>query len=122
MLVAGLTLVVVGLACLTFVAHVPPALAAAGAVAFGQALALPNIAAIVVRAAGPGREGAMLGLNLAAGAVARVLGPLLAGGLFSMISPDAPFVAAVLIVAPAIWLALTLRRVERLRTSALEPA
>ena len=122
MLVAGLTLVVVGLACLTLVAHVPPALAAAGAVAFGQALALPNIAAIVVRAAGPGREGAMLGLNLAAGAVARVLGPLLAGGLFSMISPDAPFVAAVLIVAPAIWLALTLRRVERLRTSALEPA
>jgi MFS family permease len=112
MLLAGLVLVVLGLAAMSLVAHVPPALAAAGAVAFGQALALPNLAALVAQAAGPARAGAMLGLNLAAGAVARVLGPLLAGGLFSMISPSAPFVAAVLIVAPAIWLAISLRSAQ----------
>jgi multidrug resistance protein len=53
--------------------------------AFGMALAMPNISALISRSTPPDRQGAVLGLNMAAGSLARMVGPIVAA------SPSAPW-------------------------------
>ena len=72
---------------------------------FGQALALPNVSALISRTTSARRQGAMLGLNMSAGALARAVGPAAGGALFSVVGPDAPLYAAAVVVAPAVLLA-----------------
>ncbi len=74
--------------------------------AFGQALALPNSSALISRSAPPSRQGAMLGLNMAAGSAGRIVGPVLGGVLFSAVGPWAPFVAGGALALLAGWLAI----------------
>lgn len=78
--------------------------------AIGQSVAWPNVGALISRTADPHRQGQILGLNNAAGAFARFVGPLSAGLTFASISVDAPFIQGALIVAPAILLALSAAR------------
>ena len=78
--------------------------------AFGQSIAGPNISALISRHADPENQGQYLGLNNAAGALARLTGPFVAGLAFSNLSVDAPFYLAGLLVLPAIFLALQARR------------
>ena len=75
----------------------------------GQSVAFPNSSALISRTTDPDRQGQMLGLNNAMGALARVTGPLCALSLFSL-SPDSPFFAGALITAPTIFLALAAGR------------
>jgi predicted MFS family arabinose efflux permease len=72
---------------------------------FGQALALPNIIALISRSTPADCQGAMLGLNTAIGALARAVGPIAGGALFSIVGADAPLYVAALLTAPAILLA-----------------
>jgi DHA1 family tetracycline resistance protein-like MFS transporter len=72
---------------------------------FGQALALPNITALISRTTPPDRQGAVLGLNMSVGALARAVGPIAGGALFSIVGADAPLFVAALVVAPAVLLA-----------------
>ena len=78
--------------------------------AVGQSVAWPNVGALISRTADPHRQGQILGLNNAAGAFARFVGPLCAGLTFAGISINAPFWQAAIIVAPAILLALSAAR------------
>jgi len=78
--------------------------------AVGQSVAWPNVGALISRTADPHRQGQILGLNNAAGAFARFVGPFCAGLTFAAISIDAPFLQGALIVAPAILLALSAAR------------
>jgi predicted MFS family arabinose efflux permease len=71
---------------------------------FGQALALPNISALISRTTSSDRQGAMLGLNMSVGAFSRAIGPVVGGALFSIVGADAPLYAAAVAVAPAILL------------------
>ena len=59
--------------------------------AVGQSVAWPNVGALISRTADPHRQGQILGLNNAAGAFARFVGPLSAGLTFASISINAPF-------------------------------
>jgi DHA1 family tetracycline resistance protein-like MFS transporter len=54
----------------------------------------PSVAAMVSRAAPPDRQGACLGANASAGALARILGPLAAGAVFTGVGHFAPFLLA----------------------------
>jgi len=74
--------------------------------AFGQSVAFPNVGALISRVAHQDRQGQALGLNNATGALARFLGPLASGLVFSAWSIEGPFYLAALVVAPAILLAL----------------
>ena len=47
--------------------------------AFGMAMTMPNISALISRSVDPDRQGAMLGLNMAASSSARIFGPMAAG-------------------------------------------
>ncbi len=74
--------------------------------AAAQSVAFPNVGAIISRTADPHRQGQILGLNNAMGALARVVGPTCAG-LVVPVARDGPFILGALVVAPAILLALS---------------
>lgn len=74
--------------------------------AAAQSVAFPNVGAIISRTADPHRQGQILGLNNAMGALARVVGPTCAGLVVPVVR-DGPFILGALVVAPAILLALS---------------
>jgi len=78
--------------------------------AFGQSIAWPNVAAIISRNAEWQHQGQYLGLNNAMGSLARVVGPFVLGIGFTTLGIDAPFYLAGAIIAPAMWLAWSVRR------------
>ena len=89
---------------------------------FGMALAMPNISALISRSTSPDRQGALLGLNMAAGSLARMGGPIVAGVTFSALGPNAPFLTGAVLVLPAVWLALEAGRAfRRVNGGALAP-
>jgi len=77
--------------------------------ALGQSVAFPNTSAMISRSTTSERQGQMLGLNNASGALARITGPIMALSLFQ-IAPNGPFFAGAAIVLPAILLALAAGR------------
>ena len=90
--------------------------------AVGSSVAWPNVGALISRSADPHRQGQILGLNNAAGAFARFVGPFCAGLTFAGISINAPFWQGALITVPAIFLALSAARRAGPRTEqAVEP-
>ncbi|MGZ3370464.1 MAG: MFS transporter [Caulobacteraceae bacterium] len=104
MLAAGLTIISVTLALQPLGAGMNRSIVLLALTVFGQALALPNISALISRTTSPDRQGAMLGLNMSVGAFSRAIGPVIGGALFSIAGADAPLYAAAVAVAPAILL------------------
>ena len=94
-----------------------PVLMACGA--FGMSMAMPNIAALISHASPPGRQGAMLGLNMAAGSGARVIGPIVAGFTYSALGHNWPFWVGAVMTVPAALVALNAGRVIRARGALL---
>ncbi|MET4684038.1 DHA1 family tetracycline resistance protein-like MFS transporter [Brevundimonas faecalis] len=86
--------------------------------ACGMSLAMPNIAAMISRSAPPDRQGTMLGLNMAAGSVARIFGPIVAGLLYSGLGPDWPFLVGAMLTIPAAIMAVNAGRAARRRAAA----
>ena len=80
--------------------------------AIGQSVAFPNVGALISSTVDPHRQGQIMGLNNAAGALARVVGPICAGLMVPIIR-DGPFILGALIVAPATFLALSAVRIGR---------
>jgi MFS transporter, DHA1 family, tetracycline resistance protein len=89
--------------------------------AVGSSVAWPNVSAMISEAADPHRQGQILGLNNAMGALARATGPFCAGVTFAALSLDAPFFQGALITAPAVLLAVGAHVALR-RTARTEPA
>jgi predicted MFS family arabinose efflux permease len=73
---------------------------------FGMALSMPNIQALISRSTTPDTQGGVLGVNMAASSAARIVGPILAGQLFSHVGADAPFVVGACLTLPAALLAM----------------
>ena len=114
-LTAGLAIIGVSLFVSPFVTHPGLAIVAVGSTAFGQSLVFPCVAALISRASPPDRQGQMLGLNMAAGSLARIGGPLLAGPLFG-IAIGGPYWFGAALMIPAIFFAVTI--VHRTKTAA----
>jgi MFS family permease len=102
------TVVVVGLACnaaglvlLAGVHHVATLVLPMALLVVGQGLASPTLSSMVAGRAGSHRRGAVLGVQQAAGGLARVVGPIAGGVLFKHIGVPAPYLtgAAVMVVA-----------------------
>ena len=106
-LAAGMGLTAVAMAAQTQSTGFASSTALLALAALGQSVSWPNVGALISRAADPARQGQILGLNNAAGNLARFAGPLTASLAFAHIGLDAPFVLAALVVAPAILLALS---------------
>jgi len=89
--------------------HAPTLLLMCGMALF-QSVTFPNAGALMSRCIDAHNQGQIMGLNNASGAIARVAGPFCAGLVFAGISVDGPFYLGALIVAPAIFLALSAGR------------
>lgn len=90
--------------------------------AFGMAITMPNISALISRSVDPDRQGAMLGLNMAASSSARIFGPMAAGAIFSGIGHDWPFLIGAALTVPAAIMAINAGRAFRKRQAGLVPA
>src|SRR5690606_28744346 len=93
-----------------------PVIMAAGA--FGMAVTMPNISALISRSVDPDQQGAMLGLNMAASSSARIFGPMAAGALFSAVGHDWPFLVGAALTVPAAVMAINAGRAFRQRQTA----
>lgn len=100
--------------------HLVPIMMAIGAV--GMALTMPNISALISRSVSPDRQGAMLGLNMAASSSARILGPVAAGFIFASLGHDLPMLIGAAFTVPAAFVALNAGRAFRRRQAGLAPA
>lgn len=98
---------------------VPLAMAVGG---FGMAMTMPNISAMISRASPPDRQGAMLGLNMAASSSGRILGPIAAGAMFSGLGHDWPLVIGAVLMIPAALMALSAGRAVAREPMATAPA
>lgn len=91
--------------------------------AFGMSLAMPNITAIISRSVDPERQGEMLGLNMASSSAARIVGPVVAGAIFSYVGHDWPFIIGGLLTIPAAVMAINAGRAfRRAETAQAAPA
>ena len=73
-----------------------------GLTAFGQSMVFPCVGALISRATPPDRQGATLGLNMASGSLARMIGPLAAGPLFGL-TVGGPYWFGALLMLPAAY-------------------
>lgn len=108
-LTTGLSIIAISLLATPFAPHPALAIVAVACTAFGQSLVFPCVAALISRASPPDRQGQMLGLNMAAGSLARIGGPLLAGPLFGL-ATGGPYWFGAALMVPAIWLGLIVVR------------
>jgi len=109
MLAAGMALTVVCTGLQPFSTGGIMTVVLMASMALGQSVAFPNSSAMISRTSDSDKQGQMLGLNNACGALARVTGPVCALTLFQ-IYPNGPFFAGAAIVLPAILLALAAGR------------
>ncbi|MFY8210302.1 MAG: MFS transporter [Caulobacter sp.] len=114
-LTAGLSIIATSLLITPFISKPALAVVAVACTAFGQSLVFPCVGALISRATPPDRQGQMLGLNMAAGSLARIGGPLLAGPLFG-IAIGGPYWFGAALMVPAIGFALVI--VRRTKTAA----
>ncbi len=109
MLATGMALTAIAAALQVFSVNGYMTIALMCVTAAGQSVAFPNVGAIISRTVDPHRQGQILGLNNAAGALARVVGPIFAGLMVPVVR-DGPFILGAMVVAPAILLALSATR------------
>ncbi len=104
-LTTGLAVTSIALAVQAFTHS--PALAIAGQVvmAISFSICQPSTTSLISRNTKAEHQGAMLGVNAAAGALARITGPVIAGLLFAY-GDYAPFLFAAAGMIPAVWLAM----------------
>jgi MFS family permease len=114
-LTAGLSIIAASLLITPFISKPALAVVAVACTAFGQSLVFPCVGALISRATPPDRQGQMLGLNMAAGSLARIGGPLLAGPLFGL-AIGGPYWFGAALMVPAIGFALVI--VRRTKTAA----
>ncbi|MBO9544889.1 MFS transporter [Caulobacter sp.] len=114
-LTTGLSIIALTLLTTPFIAIPTLAVVLVGCTAFGQSLVFPCVAALISRASPPDRQGQMLGLNMAAGSLARIGGPLLAGPLFGL-HIGGPYWFGAALMVPAIGFALVI--VQRTKAAA----
>lgn len=108
-LAAGMALTVVGMALQPFSRGGVQTIPLLALAAFGQSVAWPNVAALISRNIDQRHLGQYLGINNATYALARLVGPFFLGLAFSVLSVDAPFWLAALLVTPAIALSWSAR-------------
>ena len=110
-LAAGMAMTAASVLLLTLSQNTRLTIGLMAVAAFGQAIAWPNVAALISRNSERSEQGACLGLNNASAALSRLSGPFLLGLVFSLIGVNAPFWLAAVLVVPAIGLSLSARRV-----------
>lgn len=88
---AGALILAAALLALPFIPVLSATIGLMGFVALGWGLANPSLSSLISRAAAADEQGGILGLNQSAAALARAVGPLIAGALYDYAAPG-PYV------------------------------
>jgi predicted MFS family arabinose efflux permease len=110
LMLCGLVLIALGLLVLPLAREVPPLVIAVTLLALGMGAMQPTLNSLISRLAPPEQQGEVMGVAQSVGALARVLGPIIAGALFSGIGPSSPFFWGALLVALSVLLGWPLLR------------
>ena len=113
LLITGSTFLALGMLLIAVSLQAAPILA--GVVLIGIALGLTNpmLSTVASELAGADRRGVVLGFAQSAGGLARTVGPLWSGVLFTQITAGAPFVSGAVVAAVAVVICLMLRAEQR---------
>ena len=107
---AGLVLIALGLLVLPFAREVPALVLALTLLSLGMGAMQPTLNSLISRRAPPERQGEVMGVAQSVGALSRVLGPIVAGALFSGLGPSSPFLWGAVLVALAVLVGWPLLR------------
>lgn len=110
LVLVGATLMGAGLACIALSTHPAMLVVAMVLVGGGMGMMQPVLAALASALAGPELQGGVLGIAQSAGGLARVVGPVWSGFLYSRLSPGAPFLSGTAAAGVALLVAFSLRR------------
>ena len=108
LLTGGFIAVTIGLAILSAADTWLVLAVALALLSVGQGMASPSLTAMVAEAAGPHRRGEALGYQQSAGALARIIGPIIAGVLFDRVSTGSPYMVGALLSLMAVTLLVTM--------------
>ena len=107
---SGLVLIALGLLVLPFAREVPALVLALTLLALGMGAMQPTLNSLISRRAPPERQGEVMGVAQSVGALSRVLGPIIAGALFSGLGPSSPFLWGAVLVAVSVLIGWPLLR------------
>jgi DHA1 family tetracycline resistance protein-like MFS transporter len=108
LLTASAALLFLGMAAIPFIVSVPPLMVVNLALAGGMALFGPSSNSLISREATIEERGGILGFSQSTQSLARVIGPLVAGPLFTTFGRNAPYWAAAAAMAVVVVLAYAL--------------
>ena len=90
---------------LPFAQALLPLLAALTALALGMGAMQPSLNSLISRRAGAEEQGQVMGVAQSIGSLSRVLGPLIAGALFTEFGRGSPFLWGAILVGGALFVA-----------------
>jgi multidrug resistance protein len=106
LLIVGLVLLAAGLALLPWSTSLAFMLVALGIVSAGNGAVTPTTSALLSLASPHGAQGETLGFAQGIASLGRIVGPLAAGGIYSLFGPGAPFLVGSILTILAILIAL----------------
>ena len=117
---AGSTLIALGLIGLPFALTLPRLMVVNTLLPLGMGLLNPSLTSLISKEAGADERGGVLGVSQSASSLARILGPAIAGPLFSAYGRDTPYYVAAAVMACVVGMALRLPRAEPSRSAATQ--
>jgi DHA1 family tetracycline resistance protein-like MFS transporter len=106
----GLMLVVAGMVLVPLAPSLPLVVLAAAVFALGQAATTPSVYAMISQQGGAADQGRILAATQSLSALARVLGPWMAGAAFAYVGISAPYAAGAALAAIALLILATAAR------------
>jgi DHA1 family tetracycline resistance protein-like MFS transporter len=101
---AGVSSYLCGLLLLAFAHELAPMIAGGMLCGLGAGAYLPSLSSLVSKQAEPQERGVIMGTYQSATSLARIIGPTVSGAIYAGIAFNAPFLAGVLVAAPALVL------------------
>lgn len=92
LLIAGLLMLALGLALLPLSSTLAVMLIALGILSAGNGAVTPTVSALLSLTSPRAVQGKVLGLSQGIASLGRIVGPLIAGSIYSLIGPGAPFI------------------------------
>jgi DHA1 family tetracycline resistance protein-like MFS transporter len=116
----GSALIALGLIGLPFALTLPRLMVVNTLLPLGMGLLNPSLTSLISKEAGADERGGVLGVSQSGSSLARILGPAIAGPLFSAYGRDTPYYVAAAVMACVVGMALRLPRAEPSRGTATQ--
>jgi predicted MFS family arabinose efflux permease len=109
--VAGVTSYLLGLGLLALADDIGVMIGGGVLCGLGLGAYLPSLSSLASKQAEPSERGVVMGTYQSATSLARIIGPMVSGSLYTAISFRAPFTVGLLVALPALWLIVQSQRV-----------